>query len=146
MLHFGLRVLDAVSGKVLGNLVDPGLSVRVASWSPTPGDQRVALVHERDGIDRPSLWHPVTGRRDDYPSDLPGELDVVDWYPDASALLVTHWHDGRSQLYRLDLSSGAYELVHDPAGYIRRGSASGRLGVVARGGGGPRAAGAGHQR
>jgi dipeptidyl aminopeptidase/acylaminoacyl peptidase len=118
MLHFGLRVLDVVSGEVLGNLVDPGLSVRVGSWSPTPGDQRVALVHERDGIDRPSIWHPVTGRRDDYPSDLPGELDVVDWYPDASALLVTQWHDGRSQLYRLDLSSGAYELVHDPVGYI----------------------------
>lgn len=118
MLHFGLRVLDVVSGEVLGNLVDPGLSVRVASWSPEAGDQRLALIDERAGIDRPSLWHPGTGRRDHYPSDLPGELDVVDWYPDASALLVTHWHDGRSQLYRLDLASGAYEFVHDPEGYV----------------------------
>ncbi len=118
MLHFGLRVIDVTSGHVYGDLVDEGLSVRVASWSPVVGDQRVALIHERDGIDRPSVWEPTTDIRRDYPSDLPGEIDVADWYPDGDALLVTHWHDGRSRLYRLDLASGAYELVHDPEGYI----------------------------
>ena len=118
MLHFGLRVLDVSSGEVHGDLVDGGRSVRVASWSPLPGDQRVALIHERDGIDRPSVWEPTTGIRRDYPSDLLGEIDVADWYPDADALLVTHWYDGRSQLYRLDLVTGNYALVIDPGGYI----------------------------
>lgn len=118
MLHFGLRVLDVASGQLHGDLVDAGLSLRVASWSPVAGDQRLAFIHERDGIDRPSVWQHVAGTRRDYPCDLPGEIDVADWYPDADALLVTHWHDGRSQLYRLDLASGEYELVHDPAGYI----------------------------
>lgn len=118
MLHFGLRVLDADSGSVHADLVDAGLNVRVASWSPIPGDQRVALIHERDGIDRPALWQPVTKARRGYPSDLPGEIDIAGWYPDATSLLVTHWHDGRSQLFTLDLDSGRYDLVHDPAGYV----------------------------
>lgn len=118
MLHFGLRVLDAPAGHVHGALRDEGLNVRVASWSPVSGDQRLALIHERDGIDRPSVWHPLTDARRDYPSELPGEIDVAGWYPDADALLVTHWHDGRSRLYRLDLASGGYELLHDPGGYI----------------------------
>lgn len=118
MLHFGLRVLDVATGDARGDLVDDGLSIRVASWSPVSGDQRVALIHERDGIDRPSVWESTTGVRRDYPSELPGELDVVDWYPEADALLVTHWHDGRSQLHRLDLASGAYQLLIDPEGYI----------------------------
>lgn len=118
MLHFGLRVLDVASGRTHGSLVDEGRSVRVAAWSPISGDQRVALIHERDGIDRPSVWEPTIGVRRDYPSELPGELDVAGWYPDAGALLVTHWHDGRSQLYRLDLVTGVYDLVHDPDGFI----------------------------
>ena len=118
MLHFGLRVLDVDSGRVHAELVDEGLNVRVGSWSPIAGDQRLALIHERDGFDRPAVWHPLTDVRRDYPSDLPGEIDVVSWYPDATSLLVTHWHDGRSQLFALDLDSGGYHLVHDPEGYI----------------------------
>lgn len=118
MLHFGLRVIDLTGDEVVDEVVDEGLNVRVASWSPTPGDQRVALIHERDGIDRPAVWRPTTGELRDYPLDLPGEVDVADWYPDASALLLIHWHDGRCQLYRLELSTGGCTPVHDPDGYI----------------------------
>jgi dipeptidyl aminopeptidase/acylaminoacyl peptidase len=118
MLHFGLRVLDADSGIVHADLVHDGLNVQVASWSPIAGDQRVALIHERDGIERPAVWQPLGDECRSYPSDLPGEIDVAGWYPDATKLLVTHWHDGRSQLYALDLDSGRYDLIHDPAAYI----------------------------
>lgn len=118
MLHFGLRVIDLASSQVCGELVDDGLNVRVASWSPVAGDQRVAVVHERDGLDRPTVWSPLTGERRDYPLDLPGEVDVAGWYPDASALLLVHWFDGRSQLFRLDLAPGTCALVHDPEGYV----------------------------
>ena len=118
MLHFGLRVLRASDGTPVGDLVDVGRTVRVASWSPIAGDNRVAIVHEQDGIERPAVWSPETDERVNYPSDLPGEIEVSGWYPDASALLVTHWHDGSSQLQRLDLSSGKYSLVDDPGGYI----------------------------
>jgi dipeptidyl aminopeptidase/acylaminoacyl peptidase len=118
MLHFGLRVTDADSGMVHAELADDGLNVQVASWSPVAGDQRVAVIQERSGIGRPAVWQPLTDELRDYPSDLPGEIDVAGWYPDATRLLVTHWHDGRSQLFALDLDSGHYDLVHDPAAYV----------------------------
>jgi dipeptidyl aminopeptidase/acylaminoacyl peptidase len=118
MLHFGLRVLRASDGTAVGDLVDTDRTVRVASWSPIAGDSRVALIHELDGIERPAVWSPEADERVNYPSDLPGEIEVNGWYPDASALLVTHWHDGSSQLHRLDLGSGVYTLVEDPGGYI----------------------------
>jgi dipeptidyl aminopeptidase/acylaminoacyl peptidase len=118
MLHFSLKVLDAVTGQHVADLVDEGLTLRVSAWSPLEGDQRVALTHELDGWDRPAVWSPTTGDRRNYALDLPGEVDIVDWLPDASALLLTHWHEGRSQLYRLDLESGVHTLVHDPEGYV----------------------------
>jgi dipeptidyl aminopeptidase/acylaminoacyl peptidase len=118
MLHFSLSVLDAGSGLPMAELVDEGLSLRVAQWSPVPGDQRLAVVHELDGWDRPAVWNPLTGERRNFSIELPGEIDVVDWYPDGQALLLTHWHEGRSQLYRLELDSGEYTMVHDPEGYV----------------------------
>ena len=118
MLHFGLRVIDVGTGKVLDDIVDAGLTLKVASWSPVPGDQRVAVIHERDGVERPAIWGPGSHSRRDYPLDLPGPVDVFDWWPDASALLLVHDHDGRRQLHRLALDSGGLSLIHDPKGWI----------------------------
>ena len=118
ILHAGLRVHDAADGSALADLADPGLTLKVASWSPVAGDQRLALVHERDGIERPALWDPTTGVRRDYPLDLPGPVDVAGWWPDASALLLVHRHEARDTLQRLDLRTGELSLLHDPQGSI----------------------------
>ena len=117
MLHFGLRVVRQ-DGSIVQDLVDEGRTVRVAAWSPQAGDSRVAIIHELDGVERPAIWNPVTGERRSYPAELPGEIEVNGWYPEADALLVTHWHDGRSQLYRVDVVRGEYAMVHDPHGFI----------------------------
>ena len=118
MLHFGLRVLDAATGNVVDDLVDDGFTLKVASWSPIDGDQRVALIHELDGVERPAVWDPVAKGRRNYPVDLPGPVEIADWWPDASALLLLHEHDGRRQLFKLDLTSGSVVLLHDPQGWI----------------------------
>ncbi|MEO8329578.1 MAG: prolyl oligopeptidase family serine peptidase [Candidatus Nanopelagicales bacterium] len=118
MLHFGLRIVDATSGKVVDELLDEGLTLKVAAWSPIAGDQRLVVIHERDGIERPALWEPGEGALRDYSLDLPGPVDVAGWYPDASALLVLHEHEGRRQLFRLELDSAELNLVHDPMGWI----------------------------
>ena len=117
VLHFGLRVLDLASGPMLADLVDDGLTLKAAAWSPVTGDERLALVHERDGVERPALWSPDAGRRD-YPLDLPGPVDVAGWWPDGSALLLLHQDRGRRSLHRLDVSSGDCTLVHDPHGWV----------------------------
>jgi dipeptidyl aminopeptidase/acylaminoacyl peptidase len=118
MLHFALRVVSVDDGVTIDDLVDEGRTLRVASWSPISGDDRVAVVQETDGVERPGLWHPRSRERRNYSSDLPGEMEVSAWYPDGEGLLVTQWYEGRSQLFRLDLASGDYELLHDPSGYI----------------------------
>jgi dipeptidyl aminopeptidase/acylaminoacyl peptidase len=118
ILHFGLRVVEVASGATVGDLLDQGLTLRVAAWSPVAGDQRLALVHERDGIERPAVWDLGTGERRDYPLDLPGPVDVAGWWPDGSALLLLHEHEARRQAYRLEASTGSLTLVHDPGGWI----------------------------
>src|SRR5215211_3648013 len=88
-------------------------------------DGRLLVVHhavlaDRTGQLRPAIWDPATGERVDLELELPGEVDVADWWPDASVLLVVHTYMGRDELHRLDLRSGALERLDHPAGSIQR--------------------------
>lgn len=118
MLHFGLRAYDAVTGDVVAELHDQGRTLAVGPWSPLPGDQRVAVIHERDGVERPQIWHPKRQHVEEYPLDLPGPVDVLSWWPDARSLLLTHHWRGRDTLHRLDLGTGSLTWRHDPQGAI----------------------------
>jgi len=118
-LHPALRVVNALNCEVVGEQWDgPGLGLRAAGWAPFPGDHRLALVHERDGRDRPGVWDVSTGERRDFELGLPGDVGVLAWWPDETGLLVEHEHEGRSQLHRLDLLSGALEEIRHPPGTV----------------------------
>lgn len=120
-IHLALRVVDARTGATVGELYDgEGKGLSVAGWSPVPGDNRLVVDHELTGLDRPALWDPVTGSRHDLAVDLPGEVGLADWWPDASALLVVHSHHGRDELWKLALDPRdpshprPVRLEHDP--------------------------------
>ena len=118
-IHLAVRVLDARTGAVVGDQWDgAGLGLGVAGWSPVGGEQRLALSQERDGLQRPAVWDLTTGERRDYALDLPGDVEIEDWWPDGSALLLVHEYEGRSQLHRLDLASGAVVELPHPAGTV----------------------------
>ncbi|HEX2118041.1 MAG TPA: prolyl oligopeptidase family serine peptidase, partial [Acidimicrobiales bacterium] len=118
-IHPALRVVDARTGAGRGDQWDgPGLGLAVAGWSPVAGDQRLALSHEREGVLRPAVWDLSTGRRRDYPIDLPGDVEVEGWWPDAYALLLVHEHEGRDQLFRLHLDGGDITPLDHPPGTI----------------------------
>ena len=118
-MHPAVRVVDARTGAGRGDQWDgPNLGLTAVAWSPVAGDQRLALMHERDGLQRPAIWDLTTGRRRDYPLDLPGDVDVEGWWPDASALLLNHDHEGRSRLHRLDIDSGELEAIDHPDGTV----------------------------
>jgi dipeptidyl aminopeptidase/acylaminoacyl peptidase len=118
-IHRALRVLDVERGDVTGEQWDgPGLGLDAAGWSPVVGDRRLAIVHERDGRSRPGVWDVGRGERRDYALDLPGDVTVEDWWPDAAALLLAHHHEGRTALHRLDLASGAIAGIATPEGTI----------------------------
>jgi dipeptidyl aminopeptidase/acylaminoacyl peptidase len=114
-LHWALRVYDTSTGDVVGDLWDgPGRGLTPAAWSPLAGDQRLAVLHELGGIERPAIWNLENGERTDLGVDLPGEVTVADWWPDGSALLLSHRHEGVDRLIRYELDNGsAREIDHD---------------------------------
>ena len=118
-IHPALRVLETDTGRIVAGLWDgDGLGLHVAAWSPVEGDQRIAIVHERGDVLRPAIWDPVGGERTDVELDLPGDVTPMDWWPDASALLLLHQCDGRSELHRYDVASGELARIDHPTGTI----------------------------
>ena len=116
--HYALRALETWSGATAGEQWDQGLNLLPGAWSPVAGDQRLVIRHEREGYERPAIWDLAGGKRRDLAVDLPGAVEPLGWWPDASAILVLHDHEGRHRLYRLDPMSGALELVVDPEGTV----------------------------
>ncbi|MBI2940540.1 MAG: S9 family peptidase [Chloroflexi bacterium] len=115
--HPALRVID-LGGRPLAHLWDgPGRGLWAAGWSPVVGDQRLLVQHERRDLGRPLLWRAETGDVRELEVDLPGEVEAA-WYPDASALLLSHDYRGRVELYRLDLASGALARIDTEPGTI----------------------------
>jgi dipeptidyl aminopeptidase/acylaminoacyl peptidase len=53
------------------------------------------------------VWDLRTGERTDLPLDVPGDVAVAGWWPDGSALLLLHEHDGRSELLHCDPAAPA---------------------------------------
>jgi dipeptidyl aminopeptidase/acylaminoacyl peptidase len=122
ILHPSLRVLETNTGSALADLHDEGRRLDPVAWSPVPGDGRLVVTHEREEFERPAIWHPRSGQREELTVDLPGAVFALDWWPDGSALLVRHEFEAAEQLYRLDLQSGGTELVADPGGEIEQAS------------------------
>lgn len=119
-LHPALRIVDPTTGEWLADAVDgPGNSTIPAGWSPVPGDGRLALLADASGRLRPQVWTPATGERIALDLDLPGEVWVADWWPDASALLLGHDHLGRTELYRYDLEEGHTSRLPIGPGNVR---------------------------
>ena len=61
VLHPSLRVIDATTGEVVGELRDEGRQLGACGFSPIPGDARLAITHERTGEERPAVWDPRSG-------------------------------------------------------------------------------------
>jgi dipeptidyl aminopeptidase/acylaminoacyl peptidase len=121
LIHPALVVVDPRTGETIGEQFDPGMSLRASCWSPVASDQRVAIVHEREGDEQPAIWDLSTGERTDLPVALEGGiLRVDDWWPDASALLLAHTFEGRDRLWRFRLSDGELSPVNAPTGLIAK--------------------------
>ncbi len=118
-LHPAVRVFDAATGSVVGDLWDgEGLGLHAAAWSPVPGDDRLAVIHERRGVARPAIWDVRVGDRRDLELEGPGEAVVFGWYPDGEALLVAVMTDGRDRLFRIHAEDGSVSPVGHPAGTV----------------------------
>jgi dienelactone hydrolase len=111
------RVIDTVEGSTVADLVDAGLGVMPRCWSPTPGDQRLVVTREVDGVERPWLWEPLRRKLSNVESALPGAVHAECFYTDGGALLVRHDHEARDSLWRLGFD-GALERLTEHSGTI----------------------------
>ena len=116
--HPALRVLSTDGFTTVAEKWDgEGKGLQALEFSPLPGDQRLLVLHERRGREELLIWDLRADTETELLIDLPGEV-VADWYPDARALLVVHFHQARSSLYRYDLDTGELSAVDTPAGRI----------------------------
>ncbi|KAB2376486.1 S9 family peptidase [Actinomadura montaniterrae] len=115
--HMALRVVRP-DGSAVADLWDgPGKGVYGMGFAPVEGDARLLVGHERRGRDEILIWDPVAGTEREIVLDLPGEIGAG-WYPDGSALLISHNHEARDELYRYDLGDGSLTRVETPRGVI----------------------------
>jgi dienelactone hydrolase len=118
VLHPALRALDARTGETRAELRDPGLRLAGYGFSPAVGDLRMAITHERTGEEHPAVWNVATGEVTDLGVDLTGPVEPVDWWPDASALLLLQLVEGRHRLHRYDLATGRCTTLDTEPGSI----------------------------
>ncbi len=120
--HAALRAVD-LDGNVVGELSDgPGLGLKSMGFSLVSGDDRVLVLHERHDLKRPLIWWPRSGEMREIALDLPGDIEAS-WYPDGTAILITHEHAGRSSMFRYDLDAGELLLLPTQPGVIAEASA-----------------------
>jgi len=118
--HMALRVLrlEGSDVSVAAELWDgPNLGLTAVGFSPTSGDTRLLVLHERQGRWLPLIWDVATDSQTPVELDLPGDVSAH-WYPDSSALLIGHEHQARSELYRYELATGALTPLATPRGTI----------------------------
>lgn len=116
--HPALRVLRADDGSAVAEKWDgKGKGLDALAFSPVPGDQRVLILHERRGKEELLLWDVAADTEVELTVDLPGEI-VGDWYPDGSALLISHTHQARNTLHRYDLATGELSTVDTARGVV----------------------------
>ena len=100
------------------NAATAASAVVAAAWSPVPGDQRLAVTHEPDDRERVAIWDLATGEWRELGVDLPGDQHVVDWFPEGDAVLLAHRFEGRDDLHRVELATGAVTKLDTPPGSI----------------------------
>ncbi|MEE1844143.1 prolyl oligopeptidase family serine peptidase [Streptomyces sp. NPDC007076] len=120
-MHSALRVVRP-DGTTVAELDDTEggtkeLGLSVLGFAPVAGDTRLLVGHQRRGRWEPMIWDPTTGEETDLAIDLPGDV-VAEWYPDASALLIAHGFEARSDLWRYEPGAGAPVRVETPAGSV----------------------------
>ena len=118
LLHPALRVVDPRTGAIVAERMDPGMALHAVGWSPILGDQRLVVVHERQGDERPAMWDLATDTWTDLPLEMDGVVELGDWYPQADALLLLNLVEGRHRLFRYELGSGTSTLIETAPGTV----------------------------
>jgi acetyl esterase/lipase len=121
-MHSALRVVRVADGSTVAELDDTEggtreLGLDCLGFAPVPGDLRLLVGHQRADRWLPMIWDVASGEETALAIDLPGDVHA-EWYPDGSALLVTHDFHARSEMFRYDLAAGELTPLDTPAGSV----------------------------
>lgn len=117
--EYSLIALDTATGEKIAELWDENASIQAASFSPVPGDMRLAATSNKTGFMRPLIWNPCTGERTNLAlPDLGGEIAVWDWSPDGNRLLLRQLNQAEYQLYTYDLRDNSLHKLNHPSGTV----------------------------
>lgn len=94
-----LIAFDLKSGEQLAELWDgEGASHNLGEFSPLPGDLRMLSTSSSSGYERPIIWNPITGQRQDLLIDeIPGEVNPWLWSKDTTQVLM--WNTFQRDVY-----------------------------------------------
>jgi dipeptidyl aminopeptidase/acylaminoacyl peptidase len=125
-MHSAVRVVR-LDGSVVAELDDTAggtveLGLSVLGFAPVAGDARLLVGHQRNGRWEPLIWDPLTGETAEPALDLPGDVHA-EWCPDGRALLVSHSHRARAELWRYGLDDGRLTRVDTPQGTVHAATA-----------------------
>lgn len=116
--NLALRVIDR-QGTVVADLWEgPIKGVIPERWSPRSGDERLMLIHVRDGKNHPAIWSPRSGELVDLDVEIDGELVMADWLRDIPGVLLVTVNRGRGKMWRHDLESSLTTAVDTPPGMV----------------------------
>jgi acetyl esterase/lipase len=126
-LHAALRVLRADGGGTVAELDDvtghqEPHGLVCLGFAPVAGDTRMLVAHQRRGRWELLIWNTASGEQRELELGLPGDV-AAEWYPDASALLVEHTHQARSELYHQPLDGGPLTRLETPPGTVSEATA-----------------------
>src|SRR5699024_12088337 len=116
--HPALRVVACDGFATVAQKWDgPGKGLDALEFSPVTGDARLLVSHERRGREELLVWDVLRDTEIELELGLPGEV-VAAWYPDGDALLVVHFHQGRSTLHRYALATASLTAIDTPRGRV----------------------------
>lgn len=112
-MHSAIRIVRLTDGATVAELDevtgrDDPRGVACLGFAPVEGDTRLLVAHQRTGRWEPMIWDVATGAetalplRDEQGRELPGDVSAQ-WRPGATALLVEHEYEARSELFSFSL-------------------------------------------
>ncbi|MEZ5278437.1 MAG: hypothetical protein R3F07_18790 [Opitutaceae bacterium] len=125
-----LLVLD-MEGQVRARLgsVDGTVGCRAdqLAWAPSPGDLRIAILHEASGFSQPAIWFPFEDRVETIITGLAGDLGGfssdqcgITWDRTGNELILLRSLDGRTDLHRYHLATRKRETLQPRDGTVFR--------------------------
>ncbi|GAC1547069.1 MAG: prolyl oligopeptidase family serine peptidase [Herpetosiphon sp.] len=116
--QYNLQVVDTVTGRPVTELWDgPETSILAWGWCPLAGDRRLLAMSNRTGVERPLIWDPTTGARDDLAlPDIEGDVSALDWSTDGERILLCHIHQAVQQLLIYDVTARTVSPLKHPRG------------------------------